>query len=100
MCVAGPQQQEVELGGGGGDVLTAVCDHLGLQQHNMEVRAHSQELLQKLDSDLDGRVSIRDFHKVLRGSAPISCSTPVRSADLQRALHRVRHSHIDITYYQ
>uniref|UniRef100_A0A3B4TFI4 Ninein-like n=1 Tax=Seriola dumerili TaxID=41447 RepID=A0A3B4TFI4_SERDU len=33
---------------------------------------------QKLDADLDGRVSIRDFQKVLCGSAPVSCSTPVR----------------------
>lgn len=49
-------------------------------------------LLRKLDSDLDGRISIMDFQKVLRGSAPVSCSTPVRSADLQRAPRRVRHS--------
>ncbi|XP_070832916.1 ninein-like protein isoform X6 [Chaetodon trifascialis] len=91
----GPQQEEVELGvvvgGGGGDggVLMAVCDHLGLQQLNTE---ELDALLRKLDADLDGRVSIRDFQKVLRGSAPVSCSTPVRSADLQRAPHRVRHS--------
>ncbi|KAM9345492.1 ninein-like protein [Symphorus nematophorus] len=87
----GPQQEAVELdvvvggGGGGGDVLTTVCDHLGLQQLNTE---DLNVLLRKLDADLDGRVSIRDFQKVLRGSAPISCSTPVRSADLQRAPHR------------
>ncbi|XP_076599233.1 ninein-like protein isoform X2 [Chaetodon auriga] len=87
----GPQQEEVELGvvvgGGGGDggVLMAVCDHLGLQQLNTE---ELEALLRKLDADLDGRVSIRDFQKVLRGSAPVSCSTPVRSADLQRAPHR------------
>ncbi|XP_070832913.1 ninein-like protein isoform X3 [Chaetodon trifascialis] len=87
----GPQQEEVELGvvvgGGGGDggVLMAVCDHLGLQQLNTE---ELDALLRKLDADLDGRVSIRDFQKVLRGSAPVSCSTPVRSADLQRAPHR------------
>lgn len=36
--VAAPLQQEAELRGGGGDVLTAVCDHLGLQQHNTEVK--------------------------------------------------------------
>lgn len=39
LCVAGPQQEEVELGGGGGDVLTTVCDHLSPQQLNTEVRA-------------------------------------------------------------
>uniref|UniRef100_A0A3B4ZY62 Ninein-like n=1 Tax=Stegastes partitus TaxID=144197 RepID=A0A3B4ZY62_9TELE len=41
-------------------------------------------LLRKLDADLEGRVSIREFKKVLCGSAPMSCSTPIRSADLQR----------------
>ncbi|XP_035517704.1 ninein-like protein isoform X2 [Morone saxatilis] len=90
VCCAGLQQQEkeeVELGvvvGGGGGVLAAVCDQLGLQQLDTELDV----LLRKLDADLDGRVSIRDFQKVLRGSAPVSCSTPVRSADLQRAPHR------------
>ncbi|XP_034537548.1 ninein-like protein [Notolabrus celidotus] len=83
----GAQQTEVQLGveEGGvdvGGVLSAVCGHLGLQQINTE---ELDLLLRKLDPDLDSRVSIRDFQKVLRGSAPISCSTPVRSADLQRA---------------
>ncbi|XP_029131422.1 ninein-like protein isoform X2 [Labrus bergylta] len=91
----GPQQKEVDLGsvveGGGGrgvcggGVLTAMCGHPGLQQLNTE---DLDLLLRKLDPDLDGRVSIRDFQKVLRGSAPISCSTPVRPADLQRAPQR------------
>ncbi|XP_041802842.1 ninein-like protein isoform X2 [Chelmon rostratus] len=84
----GPQQGEVELGvviGGGGGVLTAACDHPGLRQLNTE---ELDVLLRKLDADMDGRVSIRDFQKVLCGSAPVSCSTPVRSADLQRAPHR------------
>lgn len=27
-------------GGGGGHVLTALCDHLGLQQLNTQVRLH------------------------------------------------------------
>ncbi|XP_037638029.1 ninein-like protein isoform X4 [Sebastes umbrosus] len=87
----GPQQQEVEVelgvvvgSGGGGGVLTAVCDHLDLQQLNTE---DLDVLLRKLDANLDGRVSVRDFQKVLRGSAPVSCSTPVRSADLQRTPH-------------
>ncbi|KAI3363544.1 hypothetical protein L3Q82_012147 [Scortum barcoo] len=83
----GAQQEEVELGGvgGGGSVLSAMCDHLGLQQLNTE---EVDLLLRKLDADLDGRVSIRDFQKVLCGSAPVSCSTPIRSADLQGAPHR------------
>ncbi|KAM6996881.1 ninein-like protein isoform 2-T3 [Tautogolabrus adspersus] len=89
----GPQQKEVDLvveGGGGRGVcdrgiLTAMCGHLGLQQLNTE---DLDLLLRKLDPDLDGRVSIRDFQKVLRGSAPISCSTPVRPADLQRTQQR------------
>ncbi|XP_076018780.1 ninein-like protein isoform X3 [Genypterus blacodes] len=81
----GPQQQEVmdssrvqevweELVGGGG-LLAAVCDHLGLQQLSAQ---ELEVLLRKLDADLDGRVSLREFQKVLCGSAPISCSTPVR----------------------
>ncbi|GAA6229282.1 ninein-like protein isoform X1 [Lates japonicus] len=86
-----PQQEEVQLGivrgggGGGGHVLTAVCDHLGLTQLSTE---ELDLLLRKLDADLDGRVSIRDFQKVLCGSVPVSCSTPIRPADLQRAPHR------------
>ncbi|XP_075941489.1 ninein-like protein [Anarhichas minor] len=76
----GPQQQqqqqqeeeeEEELGVGGGDQLS-------LQQLSTE--------------DLDGRASVVDFQKVLCGSAPFSCSTPVRSADLQRAPRQVRRS--------
>ncbi|KAG7999655.1 Ninein-like protein [Nibea albiflora] len=96
----GPQQEKVELdvviGAGGGGVL---CDHLGQQQVNTEVRLHPQpagnrklnliwlqlsSFKQEVD-ELDGRGSIK---QVLCGSAPISCSTPVRSADLQRAPHR------------
>ncbi|XP_070696599.1 ninein-like protein [Pempheris klunzingeri] len=78
----GPQQEEVV---GGRGVLMAVCDHLGLQQLNTE---ELDVLLRKLDADLDGRISIRDFQKVLCGSVPVSCSTPVRSAGLQKAPHR------------
>ncbi|XP_049456003.1 ninein-like protein isoform X1 [Epinephelus fuscoguttatus] len=88
-CQSKVAKQEAELGeggvGGGGGILTAVCDHLGLQQCNtQEVDA----LIRKLDTDLDGRVSIRDFQKVLCVSAPVCSSTPVRSADLQRAPQR------------
>uniref|UniRef100_A0A3B4TG11 Ninein-like n=1 Tax=Seriola dumerili TaxID=41447 RepID=A0A3B4TG11_SERDU len=42
-------------------------------------------LLRKLDADLDGRVSIRDFQKVLCGSAPVSCSTPSQSVLEERS---------------
>nr|XP_046257042.1 ninein-like protein isoform X1 [Scatophagus argus] len=66
----GPQQEEVELGviTGGGDVLTPEELHL---------------LLGRAEADV---------HKVLCGSAPVSCSTPLRLADLQRTAHRVRRS--------
>uniref|UniRef100_A0A3P8TAX6 Ninein-like n=1 Tax=Amphiprion percula TaxID=161767 RepID=A0A3P8TAX6_AMPPE len=79
------QQEEEELGvGGEPHVLTAMCQHLGLQHlHTEEVDV----LLRKLDADLDGRVSIREFKKVLCGSVSMTCSTPIRSADLQRAPH-------------
>ncbi|XP_068590554.1 ninein-like protein isoform X2 [Cebidichthys violaceus] len=59
-------QKEEELG-----VVGRGGDQLGLKQLSSE--------------DLGGRVSVRDFQKVLCGSAPFSCSTPIRSADLQRA---------------
>ncbi|XP_044228059.1 ninein-like protein isoform X4 [Thunnus albacares] len=87
----GQQEDEEELGvvGGGGHVLMAVCDHLSLQQLNTQ---ELDVLLRKLDADLDGRVSLREFQKVLCGSAPVSCSTPVRGADLQRAPHMLRHA--------
>ncbi|KAM4730026.1 ninein-like protein isoform 4-T4 [Anableps anableps] len=53
------------------DVL-AECDQLDLQD----------VLLRRLDADLDGRDAVR---KVLWSSAPMLSSTPLRSADLQRA---------------
>lgn len=67
----------------------ALCDDISIC---IDLSAHKQEvdvLLRKLDPDLDGRVSIREFKKVLCGSTPITCSTPVRQADL-RAPHKVR----------
>ncbi|KAM7385993.1 hypothetical protein PAMP_002021 [Pampus punctatissimus] len=78
----GGQQEEEELDVvvGGGHVLTAVCDHLSLQQLNTE------ELDVLLDANLNGRVSLKEFQKVLYDSTPISCSTPIRGSDLQRAL--------------
>uniref|UniRef100_A0A7N6AKV5 EF-hand domain-containing protein n=1 Tax=Anabas testudineus TaxID=64144 RepID=A0A7N6AKV5_ANATE len=82
-CVLGPGQEEAEPGVVGEEVLMTVCDHLGLQQLNTE---ELDVLLRKLDADLDGRVSIREFQKVLCGSVPVSCSTPVRPADLQRTV--------------
>uniref|UniRef100_A0A3Q0SCL9 Ninein-like n=1 Tax=Amphilophus citrinellus TaxID=61819 RepID=A0A3Q0SCL9_AMPCI len=100
---AGHQQGEEP----GGHVLTVVCDHLGPQHLHSEVRLHARRLLsplrhvicdnisicidlcgckqevdvllRRLDPDLDGRVSISEFKKVLCGSTPITCSTPVRS---------------------
>ncbi|KAM8859570.1 ninein-like protein isoform 2-T4 [Spinachia spinachia] len=65
----GPQQrEELQLG--------VVCRDGagGLQQLNTE---DLDALLR--NADLDGT----DFQKVLRCSAPVSCSTPVQSADLQ-----------------
>ncbi|KAM3862875.1 LOW QUALITY PROTEIN: ninein-like protein [Diretmus argenteus] len=69
-----------ELGVGGGgflvrEELTVVCDHLGLQHLNTE---ELDILFRKLDANLDGRVSLREFQKVLCDSAPISSSTPIR----------------------
>ncbi|KAM4607394.1 ninein-like protein [Polymixia lowei] len=83
-----PQEQQMkevwqELGVGGGGFLdrkevSLVCDHLGLQRVNTQ---EMDILFRKLD--LDGRVSLREFQKVLWGeglpcSAPISASTPIR----------------------
>ncbi|XP_029927171.1 ninein-like protein [Myripristis murdjan] len=80
-----------ELGGGGGggalrEELLLVCDQLGLQQLDS---SELDVLLRKLDADLDGRVSLSEFQKVLCGSAPVCSSTPTRPHDPQRALHRV-----------
>ncbi|MED6268494.1 hypothetical protein CHARACLAT_022971, partial [Characodon lateralis] len=74
------QNKADEEDGGGRGVLPAVCDHLALQDVD--------ELLRRLDADLGGRVTVREFSKALWSSAPTLSSTPVRSADLQRALHR------------
>ncbi|XP_069033285.1 LOW QUALITY PROTEIN: ninein-like protein [Embiotoca jacksoni] len=71
----GHQLEGAELGEeeGGGRVLTAACDHLTLQHlHTEDV----DELLRKLHADLDGRISIIEFRRVLCGSAPILCSPP------------------------
>ncbi|KAK9541105.1 hypothetical protein VZT92_001176 [Zoarces viviparus] len=67
----------------------------GPQQQQQQQEEEEEELEvgggDQLDSteDLDGRVSVGDFQKVLCGSAPFSCSTPVRSANLQRAPRQV-----------
>nr|XP_029496666.1 ninein-like protein isoform X2 [Oncorhynchus nerka] len=59
--------------------LSLVCDHLGLQDLNPE---ELDALFRNLDTDLDGRVSLREFQKGLfrEGSvpAPTSSSTPIR----------------------
>ncbi|KAF7642483.1 hypothetical protein LDENG_00257160, partial [Lucifuga dentata] len=74
-----------ELVGGGG-FLATVCDHLGLRHLNAE---ELDVLLRKLDADVDGRINLREFHKVLSGAVPVSCSTPTRpNADAQRTLQR------------
>ncbi|XP_030012598.1 ninein-like protein isoform X5 [Sphaeramia orbicularis] len=83
----GSQQEEVQLAIVGGGVLAAVCEHMGLPQLSAQ---ELDVLLKKLDADLDGRVSLREFQKVLCGSAPISCSTPVRTANQQRAPQRTQ----------
>ncbi|XP_034040687.1 LOW QUALITY PROTEIN: ninein-like [Thalassophryne amazonica] len=62
-----------------GGLLEAVCDHLGLQPLNA---LELDVLLQKLNADLDGRVSLKDFQMAL------CSSTPKRPADLQRAMLR------------
>ncbi|XP_072246552.1 ninein-like protein [Leuresthes tenuis] len=67
-CKAGDHQQEE------GGVHQ---DHLDLQGLHTE-----DVLLRRLDADLDRRVSIREFKRVLFSS------TPVRSADIQRAPRR------------
>uniref|UniRef100_H3C8L9 Ninein-like n=1 Tax=Tetraodon nigroviridis TaxID=99883 RepID=H3C8L9_TETNG len=61
------------------NALDAKCD-VGVSVHCK----CPQELLQKLDSDLDGGVSRWDFHPV-RNAAPLSSSTPSRCVDLRKA---------------
>ncbi|KAF7221490.1 transcript variant X4 [Nothobranchius furzeri] len=76
VCSAGcPQEQEEEVGGGG-PVLTALCDHLGLQDVDV--------LLRTVAPDLDQAGVLSEVQKVLCSYAPKSNSTPIRSANLQR----------------
>ncbi|XP_054591097.2 ninein-like protein isoform X8 [Nothobranchius furzeri] len=70
-----PQEQEEEVGGGG-PVLTALCDHLGLQDVDV--------LLRTVAPDLDQAGVLSEVQKVLCSYAPKSNSTPIRSANLQR----------------
>uniref|UniRef100_A0A665TX41 EF-hand domain-containing protein n=1 Tax=Echeneis naucrates TaxID=173247 RepID=A0A665TX41_ECHNA len=83
---ADPQEDvEQSVNGGGGSgvhVMMTTYEH-GLQQHNTE---GLDLLLRKLDANLDGRVSNRNFQCF--GSNPLSCSTPVQPAEQQRTLHR------------
>ncbi|XP_037829479.1 ninein-like protein isoform X3 [Kryptolebias marmoratus] len=59
------------------------------QQEEEEDRGdHQDVLLQRLAPNLHSTVIIREFRKVLSSSAPTSSSTPIRSADLQRAPYR------------
>uniref|UniRef100_A0A1A8LFJ8 Ninein-like n=1 Tax=Nothobranchius pienaari TaxID=704102 RepID=A0A1A8LFJ8_9TELE len=70
-----PQEQEEEVGGGG-PVLTALCDHLGLQDVDV--------LLRTVAPDLDQAGVLSEVQTVLCSYAPKSNSTPIRSANLQR----------------
>lgn len=102
--------QEEEDVSGGRHLLTAACGHLDLQHLHSEVDLASyvptewciicngfcgcsqdvDVLLGRSDVDVDTRVSIREFRKVLCSSTPVSRSTPLRPADLLRAQHWVR----------
>ncbi|XP_071249028.1 ninein-like protein isoform X3 [Salvelinus alpinus] len=68
--------------------LSLVCDHLALQDLNPE---ELDTLFRKLDTDLDGRVSLGEFQKGLfrEGGvpAPTSSSTPIRP-NPQRSLQQ------------
>ncbi|XP_029608856.1 ninein-like protein isoform X2 [Salmo trutta] len=73
--------EELGVGGGGflnRQELSLVCDHLGLQDLNSE---ELDALFRKLDTDLDGRVSLRKFQKGLfreKGVPVPTSSTPIR----------------------
>ncbi|XP_041722818.2 ninein-like protein isoform X3 [Coregonus clupeaformis] len=93
--VADSQMRAVweELGVGGGGFLnrqelSLVCDHLGLQDLNPE---ELDALFRKLDTDLDGRISLRKFQKGLYREegvpVPTSSSTPIRP-NPQRSLQQ------------
>ncbi|XP_027862800.1 ninein-like protein isoform X5 [Xiphophorus couchianus] len=73
------QQQDAGGRAGGCDVA-AVCDHLDLQEALLQRLDANRDA--NLDANRDGRVAIR---KVLWSSTPTLSSTPIRSADLQRA---------------
>uniref|UniRef100_A0A8C7D6A1 Ninein-like n=1 Tax=Oncorhynchus kisutch TaxID=8019 RepID=A0A8C7D6A1_ONCKI len=73
--------EELGVGGGGflnRQELSLVCDHLGLQDLNSE---ELDALFRKLDTDLDGKVSLRKFQKGLfreKGVPVPTSSTPIR----------------------
>ncbi|XP_067091720.1 ninein-like protein isoform X1 [Osmerus mordax] len=81
--------EELGVGAGGflnKEELSLVCDHLGLQELQSE---ELDVLFRRLDTDLDGRVSLREFQKGLlrEGGVPgtTSSSTPLRP-NTQRSL--------------
>ncbi|XP_046884846.1 ninein-like protein isoform X2 [Hypomesus transpacificus] len=81
--------EELGVGAGGflnKEELSLVCDHLGLQELQSE---ELDVLFRRLDTDLDGRVSLREFQKGLlrEGGVPgtTSSSTPLRPTT-QRSL--------------
>ncbi|KAJ8014305.1 hypothetical protein DPEC_G00038870 [Dallia pectoralis] len=93
--------EELSVGGGGflnRQELALVCDHLGLQELNTE---ELDSLFRKLDTDLDGKVSLREFQKgLLRDgvvSAPTSSSTPIR-LNVQRSLQQKEQARTENMY--
>ncbi|KAK1905715.1 Ninein-like protein [Dissostichus eleginoides] len=66
---------------------------------SVESLKSDEETGSQKENEVDELLDVRDFQKVLRGSAPFSCSspfscsTPLRSADLQRVPYRVRLTH-------
>ncbi|KAL0964315.1 hypothetical protein UPYG_G00322150 [Umbra pygmaea] len=82
--------EELSVGTGGflnRQELSLVCDHLGLQDLNPE---DLDSLFRKLDTNLDGRVSVREFQKGLfrEGGVPVpTSSTPIRP-NPQRSLQQ------------
>uniref|UniRef100_A0A087Y2I2 Ninein-like n=1 Tax=Poecilia formosa TaxID=48698 RepID=A0A087Y2I2_POEFO len=79
-AVSAADQQQDAGGRAGGCDVAPVCDHLDLQDAQLQRLDANRDA--NLDTNQDGRVTIRKF---LWSSAPTLSSTPIRSADLQRA---------------
>ncbi|KAM6915924.1 ninein-like protein [Xenentodon cancila] len=77
---AGHKEKELKVGAGH-HILTAEHDHPSLEHlHTEDVDV----LLGRLEADVDGRASIREFRKILCSSTPISRSTPSQAAPDER----------------